>query len=75
MRPDAKRSGPPAAMGRPKVSPPGSTTSMVADPGDCGCGCGCCQQLLRALSGIRVELSKIRERLDGVESERAGWPS
>lgn len=57
-------------MGRPdKVS---STTSIVPDPADCVCGC--CQQLIRALSGIKVELSRIRERLDQAESERAWGP-
>jgi hypothetical protein len=49
-----------------------TAVASVADPGDCACGC--CQQLIRALAGIKAELSRIRERLDGVESGRAWSP-
>jgi hypothetical protein len=65
--PGAKRSGPPAAMGRPEDSAPTVSSAILPDP---AC-CDCCAALLRALSAIKVELSRIRERLDQGESERA----
>ncbi len=70
MPPDAA-SGPAEPL-KPSAVVPDSTLS-VADPGDCTCGC--CAALIKALAGIRTELSRIRERLDQGESERAGWPS
>jgi hypothetical protein len=60
------------------LQPPDVSHDQAADtpmvPEQHHCGCGCCDRLIRALAGIKVELSKIRERLDQGESERS-WPA
>jgi hypothetical protein len=74
MAPQHERGGPPAAMSRPK-SPAAKPYDTLIVAAGCACECGCGAQLIKALGGIRGELSRIRERLDQGESERAGWPS
>jgi hypothetical protein len=69
-----KRSGAPPPRGTPPDAQPSSrtvTAPMVADPADCACNC---QQLIRALANIKVELSRLNERLNQAESERAWSP-
>jgi hypothetical protein len=63
------RPGPQTTIASPRQ---GADTLSVADPGDCACGC--CQQLIRALANIKTELSRLNERLNQAESERAWSP-
>jgi hypothetical protein len=69
MRPDAKRSGPPAGMGRPEDQAPTVSSAILPEP--CSCACGCCAALIKALAGIRLELHQLNERMSQAESQQA----